>query len=239
MKHPGFFELMGFGPQGWGYALLGAALMTLIVTISSFLLGSIIGVFGAWAKVSGSRMSRLGADGYTTVLRGIPDILVIYLFYFGGSSALSALGKYFGTNGFINFPGILAGALAIGVVSGAHQTEVFRGAFNVVHKGELEAARACGMNRILRFRRVIAPLTIRLALPALGNVWQTALKGSALVSITGASEIMRQAALGAGATGKPFSFYSAALILYLIISSLSGWGFSLAETRFSKGIRRN
>jgi len=149
----------------------------------------VIGTFGAWAKIAGGRLARSGADLYTTVLRGIPDLLVIYLFYFGGSSLLSSVGRLFGETGFISLPGFAAGAMAIGVVSGAHHTEVFRGAFRAVNRGELEAARAVGMGRALRFRRIIAPLVMRYALPGLGNVWQLVLKESALVSVTGVVEL--------------------------------------------------
>lgn len=238
MKYIGFFELVGFGPSGWGFMLATAAGVTVAIAVSGFLIGSFIGIFGAWAKISGGRTTRMAAEGYTTILRGIPDLLVIYLFYFGGSSLLSTIGKLFGSNGFVNFPGFLAGALAIGIASGAQQTEVFRGAFSAVHKGELEAAMACGMDRALRFRRIIAPLTMRHALPGLGNVWQVALKGSALVSVTGVVELLRQSQLGAGATGLPFSFFIAALVIYLAISTFSNWTFQVAEIRFSRGVRR-
>jgi octopine/nopaline transport system permease protein len=115
---------------------------------------------------------------------------------------------------------------------------VFRGAFKAVHPGEIEAAIACGMPRALRFRRIIAPLTLRHALPGLGNVWQVVLKESALVSITGVAEILRQAQVGAGSTGLPFDFYLIAGLLYLAISSVSGGGLRQAERRFNRGVRR-
>ena len=108
--------------------------------------------------IAGSREARTVADGYTTVLRGIPDLLVIYLFYFGGSAVVTAAGRLFGAEGFIGFPGFLAGSLAVGVTSGAQFTEIFRGGFKAVHPGEIEAAVACGMSRRLRFRRIVAPL---------------------------------------------------------------------------------
>ncbi len=239
MNQPGFLDIISFGPGGWGAALLTGAMMTILIAISGFAIGSVIGTFGAWAKVSGGKTIRFIADGYTTVLRGIPDLLVIYLFYFGGSAAVTAIGRFFGSDGFIGFPGFLAGALAVGITSGAQQTEVFRGAFKAVHRGEIEAAIACGMSRGLRFRRIIAPLTVRHALPGMGNVWQVVLKESALVSITGVVELLRQAQIGAGSTGMPFNFYVVAGATYLAISTLSGALLQRSERHFSRGVRRN
>ena len=140
MQPLSYLELIGFGPNGWGWALLTASAMTLAVALCGFLAGAIIGTFVAWAKLSRSLVARSLADGYTTVLRGIPDLLVIYLFYFGGSAALGAVGSLFGAEGFIGVPAFATGALAIGVVSGAYQAEVFRGAYQTLSKGELEAA---------------------------------------------------------------------------------------------------
>lgn len=238
MTEPGFLDIFGFGPNGWGAALLAGAVMTVAVAVTGFLVGGVIGIFGAWAKISGGRTLRVIADGYTTILRGIPDLLVIYLFYFGGSALITAIGKYLGAQGFLGLPGFLAGSLAIGVTSGAFHTEVFRGAFKAVSRGELEAATACGMSPWLKFRRIVAPLTLRHALPGLGNVWQVVLKESALVSVTGVVEILRQAQIGAGSTGLPFDFFLVAGALYLAISTLSGFVLQFGEKRFSRGVRR-
>src|SRR5882672_9532731 len=122
MNAAGYLELMSFGPNGWGPSMLLGAAMTLAVASCGFLLGAAIGTVGAWAKIAGGRVARSAADFYTTVLRGIPDLLVIYLFYFGGSALLSSLGRLFGETGFISLPGFAAGTLAIGIVSGAHHT---------------------------------------------------------------------------------------------------------------------
>jgi octopine/nopaline transport system permease protein len=238
MNQPGILELVSFGPDGWGKALLAGAWMTILIALAGYSIGAVIGTFGAWAKISGGRGLRMAADTYTTVLRGIPDLLVIYLFYFGGSALVSAIGQMFGADGFLGFPGFLAGSLAVGVTSGAQFTEIFRGAFKAVHPGEIEAAVACGMGRALRFRRIIAPLTLRHALPGLGNVWQVVLKESALVSITGVAELLRQTQIAAGSTGLPFDFYVIAGGIYLIISTGSGVFLRRAEKQLSRGVRR-
>uniref|UniRef100_UPI0031017000 ABC transporter permease n=1 Tax=Neorhizobium sp. EC2-8 TaxID=3129230 RepID=UPI0031017000 len=238
MNQPTILDLIGTGPNGWGMALAAATIMTILIATAGFAIGAVIGVFGAWAKIAGRPVIRGIAGFYTTVLRGIPDLLVIYLFYFGGSAAVTAIGRLFGAEGFIGFPGFLAGALAVGITSGAQQTEVFRGAFKAVPSGELEAATACGMSPSLRFRRILAPLTLRHAIPGMGNIWQVTLKESALVSVTGVVELLRQSQIGAGSTGLPFDFYIIAAAIYLAISTVSGGLLQVSEKRFTRGVRR-
>ncbi|MDW6022637.1 ABC transporter permease subunit [Mesorhizobium sp. BAC0120] len=238
MNDFGLMTVFSFGPGGWGAAMSAATVMTIAVAVTGFIAGAIIGAFGAWAKISGGRVVRTVADGYTTVLRGIPDLLVIYLFYFGSSAILTPIGRFFGANGFLSLPAFFAGALAIAIVSGAYHTEVFRGAYQVVARGEIDAAYATGMSPALAFRRIIAPLTLRFALPGLANIWQLVLKESSLISVTGLVEILRQAQIGAGSTRQPFTFFLAAAILFLLISSASGWALQHAEKHFTRGLRR-
>jgi octopine/nopaline transport system permease protein len=233
-----YFELIGFGPSGWGASLLLAAGMTLAVATCGFLIGALIGTGTAFAKLSDSLVARALADGYTTVLRGVPDLLVIYLFYFGGSAALGAIGSLFGASGFIGMPAFVTGALAIGVVSGAYQAEVYRGAYKALARGEIEAAKAVGMPRPLMFRRIIAPQVLRYAIPGLGNVWQLVLKESALISVTGLVELLRQSQVAAGSTRRPFDFYLTAAALYLLITWVSTVLFQRAEERSMRGVRR-
>jgi octopine/nopaline transport system permease protein len=233
-----YLELMGFGPNGWGPALLWAAGMTIAVALCGFLVGAFIGTVVAWGKLSRSLVARGVADGYTTVLRGIPDLLVIYLFYFGGSAVLGRIGGLFGYDGFIGVPAFVVGALAIGIVSGAYQAEVFRGAYQTLAQGEIEAAKSVGMHRWLMFRRIIAPQVLRYAIPGLGNVWQLVLKESALISVTGLVELLRQSQVGAGSTRRPFDFYLTAALIYLLITWVSTVFFQKAETRSLRGVRR-
>jgi octopine/nopaline transport system permease protein len=233
-----YFDLVGFGPNGWGWALLLATGMTLAVASCGFLVGAVIGTIVAWAKVSRSFVARSVADGYTTILRGVPDLLVIYLFYFGGSAALGAIAGLFGHEGFIGVPAFVTGALAIGVVSGAYQAEVFRGAYQALSRGELEAARSVGMHSWLMFRRIIAPQVLRYAIPGLGNVWQLVLKESALISVTGLVELLRQSHIAAGSTRRPFDFYLTAAALYLVITWVSTVLFQRAEAHSMRGVRR-
>jgi octopine/nopaline transport system permease protein len=233
-----FFEIMGFGARGWGPSMLIAAGMTVAVSIAAFFVGMMIGAAGAWAKISGGIVARGVADLYTTVLRGVPDLLVIYLFYFGGSTLVTAINRELGGAGFVSMPAFLVGALAVGIVSGAYQTEVFRGAYSVIARGEIEAARAVGMSGFLLLRRIVAPQVMRHAIPGLGNCWQLVLKESALISVTGLVELLRQAQVGAGSTRLPFYFYISAAVLYLALTSISNRLFDGAETYARRGVQR-
>lgn len=231
-------SLLGFGPDGWGSSLLAGTALTLAASFCGLLLSVFLGAFGASAKITGGPTARAIAEAYTTILRGVPELLVIFLLYFGSSSVLSGVAGLFQHQGFIALPGFVAGVLAIGVVEGAAMVEVFRGAFLAVKPGEIEAAKACGMNKLLRFRRIVAPLTMRHALPGIGNVWIALLKGSSLLSATGVAELMRRTEVAAGSTRLPFNFYLCAAAIYLTITVSSGLLFHVAERHYSRGIVR-
>jgi octopine/nopaline transport system permease protein len=232
------FQLLGFGADGWGEVLLMSALMTLLVTLTSLAIGSVFGSLVAWAKLSQNLPARIVGDAYTTVFRGVPELLVIYLIYFGGSTLATAVGQYLGGEGFYGLPPFIAGAFAVGVISGAYQAEVYRGAYLAVSRGEIEAARAMGMPRHKLFTRIIVPQVMRFALPGLGNVWQLSLKDSALISVTGLAELMRTSQVAAGSTHNYFLFYVVGGVLYLVMTSFSNRIFDVAEARVGKSFRR-
>lgn len=232
------FSLLGWGDAGWGDEFLRGMLMTLTVATCAFLLSLVFGTIFAAAKLSRFRALKIIGDIYTTVLRGIPELLVIYLVFFGGGTVLRYIvTTVFAFEGYIDLPVFATGVLCIGVSAGAYSTEVIRGAVLAVPKGEIEAARAIGMNTFLRFRRILVPQVARFALPALGNVWQFALKDTALISIVGLVEIMRTAALGAASTKEPFTFYIMAFLLFLLLASISNRVFRLAENWAGRGVR--
>ena len=252
-------SLLTWGTQGWLDELTFATGLTLLVALAGFCVGSLIGSIGAAAKLSPSAWSRGLADGYTTCLRGVPDLLVIYLFYFGGSSLLGAVAGLFGVTGFVGMPAFVTAALAIGLVNGAYQAEVLRGAYLAIPRGELEAATACGMSGMTKLWRIIVPQTLRFALPGLGNVWQLVLKESALVAVIGLTvhlpaidifqwftlpevrfnDLLRQAHVAAGSTRQPFVFYMAAAGFYLLLTTFSTLAFQWAEKRALVGMRRH
>jgi octopine/nopaline transport system permease protein len=230
-------DILGFGANGWGPALLRAALMTFLLSTVGFLLGAALGALGAFARLSRVRFARGAAFAYSALFRGVPDLLTIYLLYFGGSVALTTLGGWFGARGFIGLPGFATGVVALGIISGAYQAEVYRGAFLAIQLGELDAARAYGMSGLTMLRRIVGPQTLRYAIPGLGNVWQLVLKDSALVSVIGLVELMRQAQIGAGSTREPFIFFCAAAALYLVIAATTGALFRRVERVSRRGFR--
>lgn len=236
METAGYLALIGFGAGGWGARLLAGAGLTFAVAACGFILALVIGALGAWCKLRGNAAVRLLADLYTTALRGVPDLLVIYLVYFGSSALLTEVGHFFSVAGFISLPGFMAGTVAIGVVGGALCTEVLRGGFSVVSRGELEAAMAFGMVPATYFRRILAPLLLRSAMPGLGNVWLSLLKDSSLLSATGVIELMRATQVAADSTHMPFDFYLTAAAVYVLMAMLSGLLLRRAERHYSRGI---
>ncbi len=231
-------DLLAFGDTGWGDEMLLATLMTLLISVSAFSLGLVLGSLGAAMKRSRWGSIRWLAEGYTTVARGIPELLIIYLLFFGSSGSVMFVARMFGYDGYIEVNAFIVGVLAIGLVQGAYQTEVFRGAVDAVPKGQIEAAHAAGMSGFLLFRRILAPQVLRLALPGLGNCWVSSLKETALVSVTGLVEIMRQSHVAAGSSRHPFLFYTLAAALFLGLTTFSGVGFRRLERWAGRGERR-
>ena len=232
------FSLLGFGDDGWGDEMLRGALMTMAVAVCSYLLGVVIGILFASLKLSQFVVLRYIADFYTTVIRGIPELLVIYLVFFGGGGLLRSVASgLFGYDGYIDPPLFVTGMLCIGLSAGAYNTEVIRGAVLAVPAGQIEAAKAIGMSKAKRFWRILVPQVSRFALPGLGNVWQLTLKETSLISVIGLVEIMRNAAVASGSTKEPFTFYLVAALLYLGLTSISNRGFMRAELWANKGVR--
>jgi octopine/nopaline transport system permease protein len=228
-------ELLALGDEGWGDELLHGALMTLALAIPSFVAGCLIGTLAAAWREGGGRIANVIVFGYTTFVRGIPELVVIYLIFFGGGQLLRLVLATFGYHGEYNPSAYFSGLGALALICGAYATEVMRGSFKAVDKGQVEAARAFGWSRSGTFARIIAPQLFRIALPSLGNVWLLTLKDTALISVTGLIELMRAAGIATGSTALPLYFYSAALILYLVMSAGSNAVFDRLEHRSRRG----
>ena len=228
-------ELLAFGDTGWGDELFYATLMTIAVAITAMLIGFFFALIFTPLKLSKNKFLNLIANSYTTVIRGVPELLVIYLFFFGGSAAIMFVASIFGYGEYIEINAFLTGAFSIGIISGAYSTEVFRGAIQSIDKGQFEAANVLGLGNFHKFFKIILPQTLRLALPNLSNVWQITLKDTSLVSVTGLVEIMRQSYVAAGSTRDPLFFYSFAAILYLMLTFLSMKLINRLELKYSKG----
>ena len=186
-------------------------------------------------KLSKNKFLNLIANCYTTVIRGVPELLVIYLFFFGGSGAVMFVASIFGYNDYIEINAFITGSFAIGIISGAYSTEVFRGAIQSIDKGQFEASKVLGLKKPIHFFKVIMPQMLRLAIPNLSNVWQITLKDTSLISVTGLVEIMRQSYIAAGSTRDPLFFYSFAAVLYLLLTLLSMKLINRLEIKYSKG----
>ena len=185
-------ELLAFGDTGWGDELFYATLMTIAVSITAMLIGFLFALIFTPLKLSKNKFLNFIANSYTTIIRGVPELLVIYLFFFGGTGAVMFVASIFGYNEYIEINAFITGAFAIGIISGAYSTEVFRGAIQSIDKGQFEAANVLGLNKVGKFFKIILPQTLRLAIPNLSNVWQITLKDTSLISVTGLVEIMRQ-----------------------------------------------
>ena len=228
-------ELLYFGDKGWGDELFFATLMTIAVSITAMIIGFIFAALFTPLKLSNNKVLNSIGNAYTTVTRGVPELLVIYLFFFGGSGAIMFVASIFGYNDYIEINAFLTGSFSIGIISGAYSTEVFRGALQSIDKGQFEAAKVLGFNKYIYFFKIILPQMLRLAIPNLSNVWQITLKDTSLISVTGLVEIMRQSYIAAGSTRDPLFFYSFAAVLYLILTFLSMQLLNRLETKYSKG----
>ncbi|MCZ6860194.1 MAG: ABC transporter permease [Alphaproteobacteria bacterium] len=232
------FELLRIGDAGWGDEILLGAVRTLELAFGAVILGLALGLVLALAQLSKSRLARLTADIFTTILRGLPELLTLFIIYHGTSIALAELIEWLGFKGRIEINPFTAATIALGVVFAAFASEVFRGAYLAVPKGQIEAALACGMSRGQVFWRIRMPQLWRYALPGLGNLWLVLLKDTSLASVIAFDELMREVRVAAETTGKPFIFFAVAAAIYLIFTALSNFVLARAERRASRGVRR-
>jgi len=214
-------ELLAFGKTGWGDELFIATLMTIAVSITAMFIGFLFALIFTPLKLSKNIFFNFIGNSYTTIIRGVPELLVIYLLFFGGTGAVMYVASIFGYNDYIEINAFITGAFAIGIISGAYSTEVFRGAVQSIDKGQFEAAKVLGLSKSVQFFKIILPQVLRLAIPNLSNVWQITLKDTSLISVTGLVEIMRQSYIAAGSTRDPLLFYSVAALIYLMLTFLS------------------
>ncbi|EOG1391602.1 ABC transporter permease [Vibrio cholerae] len=238
--------------QGYEASILKGALLTIEVAVLSLLLAMLLGMLGALAKMAPYRWARAIATLYTTIIRGIPDLVLMMLIFFGGqillNNGLSWFNEFINQwltardpnhewvaylPDYVNISPFVAGVLTIGFIFGAYMAETFRGAILAVDKGELEAAKAYGMSAAMSFRRILLPQMIRHAIPGFGNNWLVLLKTTALVSIIGLEDMVRISSLAAGSTKMPFTFYMAVAVIFLFFTSVSTGLLKLLERKFS------
>ena len=225
--------------HGYGPRLLSRAWLTFELAILSLALALVLGLIAASARLSRSRGAAGVATTYTTLIRGVPDLVLMMLLFYGGQIGVNMvtdqLYALFDIDIFININPFIAGVTTLGVIYGAYMAETFRGAFMAVDEGQMEAARAYGMSPWRTFKRIRFPLMMRHALPGLGNNWQVLLKSTALVSIIGLTDMVRVADKATKATHEPFLFMLPVAVGYLAMTTVSELAMLWLKRRYDTG----
>jgi len=227
-------ELLALQPPGWGGNLLRGLLSTIQIAVGAYALGLFIGLWGALGKIHGGPVLRWSLEFYTTLIRAVPELVLILLLYYAGTDLLNTVRENLGFER-MDIDGLWAGIYVIGFVQGAYSTEVIRGAMNAVSVQQVEAAKSVGMSSFLMYRRIIIPLMLPFALPGLANLWLITTKDTALLAVVGFSELTLETKQASGSTKAYFMFYMAAGALYLSLTLVSNVVFGLLERRLRRG----
>lgn len=215
-----YWTLIGFGPTGWGDDIAWGVLVTVLLALATLPIGLVFGILLSLAKQSDDRYLNLSANIYTTIFRGLPELLTLFVVYFGANGLLRSLTQSTGLPD-IALSSFVSGMIALGFVFSAFASEVFLSAFRAIPPGQREGAAALGLGPARIMILVILPQIIRIALPGLANLWMNLLKDTALVSVIGLADIMRQTGIAARVTREPFYFFGVAIVLYLVLTMLS------------------
>lgn len=218
--------------------LLKGVFVTIALSVNSIVLAVVLGLLGAAAKLSTRPWAQRIAGTYTTIVRGIPDLVVMLLLYFGGQVFLNQIGAVTGLWSYIELNQFVAGVIAIGFIFGAYMSETFRGAYMCIPKGMIEAGVSVGMPPAVLFHRIIWPQLVRYALPGFTNNWLTLMKTTALVSVIGLEDIVYNGFAAGRATREPFTFMLIALLVYLVLTIISDTGLRALERRYTRGVVR-
>ena len=225
--------LLSFGEQGWGDTIAKGVLVTISLALATLPFGLILGFLIALAKNSGEYSLKLAANIYTTIFRGLPELLTLFLVFFGVQIGLQELVKLLGLEVTIEVNSFVAGMIALALVFSSFASEAFLSAFRGIPQGQYEGGYALGLSKFRTLTLVILPQLIRLALPALGNLWLILLKDTALVSTIGLSDQLRETSIAARVTKEPFLFFGVACLIYLLLAIISSSAFARIE-RWSK-----
>ncbi|MCP4297209.1 MAG: ABC transporter permease [Proteobacteria bacterium] len=223
--------------QGYFPSLMEGLMLTLSLSFFSLFISMALGILGALAKLSRYPLIQKSAGVYTTIVRGIPELVLMLLLFFGGQMMVNQIADFVGYEEYIDINPFIAGIATIGFIYGAYMTETFRGAILAVPKGELEAGVAYGMSSGQVFIRILFPQMIRHAIPGFGNNWLVLLKATALVSVIGLDDLVRKAFLAAGATKLAFTFFIVVALCYLAMTTLSVWLLNWLEKKYTVGVR--
>ena len=223
---------------GYWLTIVEGSWLTLHLALGSMALAVALGLAGAGARLSPLRPLAWLGEAYATVIRGIPDLVMILLVYFGGQDLVNRAAALVGHEDYIDIDPFAAGVATLGFIFGAYLSETFRGAFLSIPKGQVEAGFAYGMSRWQVFRRILWPETVRLSIPGIANNWLVLIKSTALVSVLGLPDMMFHAKQAGDATRQPFTYLLLAGALYLAITSVSLLALRVIEKRFSLGVRK-
>lgn len=213
-------------------------IVTIELAIASVLLAVLLGLIGAMGKLSDNPFPRTVAGAYTTLIRGVPDLVLMLLLFYGGQQLVNDLGEVTGLWGYVEINQFMAGTLTIGFIFGAYMTETFRGAILAIPPGQIEAGIACGMSKFMLFRRITWPQMVRYALPSFRNNWLVLIKSTALVSVIGLQDVVYMAFTAGRSVRQLFTFMFAVLIIYLLLTALSEIGLRRLEIKYSAGVRK-
>ncbi|GAA0590091.1 ABC transporter permease [Paenochrobactrum glaciei] len=218
-----YLSLISFGPEGWASNILSGLVITVSLAVATLPLGLALGFLIALGKQSPEPSLRLASNIYTTIFRGLPELLTLFLVYFGATLGVQKLTAALGLNIQIEINSFAAGMLALGFVFSSYSSEVFLSAFRAIPAGQYEAGYAIGLSKWQTMRKIIFPQLIRIALPGLANLWLVLLKDTSLVSVISLSDIIRQTQIAARVTKEPFLFYGLACLLYLSLAVISSY----------------
>lgn len=223
--------------KGYGAVILEGTWLTLQLALSSMALAIVLGLIGVAVRLSPVRWMAWLGDLYSTVVRGIPDLVLILLIFYGGQDLINRVAPMLGHDDYIDLNPLLAGICTLGFIFGAYLSETFRGAFLGIPKGQAEAGAAYGMSGLQVFWRIQVPQMVRLAIPGFTNNWLVLVKATALISVVGLQDMMFKAKQAADATREPFTFFLTVAALYLLITSVSLLVLRYLEKRYSVGVR--
>ena len=212
--------------------------MTVQLALGSLILSVMLGLIGASAKLSNSRIARGLATAYTTLVRGVPDLVLMMLVFYGGQHLVNDLGSATGWWVYVEINQFIAGIVSIGFVFGAYMTETFRGAILAIPRGQIEAGISCGMTTLTIFRRITWPQMVRHALPGFANNWLVLVKATALVSVIGLHDLVWNAFTAGRSVREPFTFMFVVLVIYLVLTAISDVGLRWIDRRYSAGVQQ-
>ena len=224
--------------SGYYLSILEGAVLTVTVSLASLVVACVLGLVGALSKLSGRPVWVGLATAYTTVVRGVPELVLMLLVFYGGTIGLINLFEWLGVGVEVDINPFVAGVLTIGFIYGAYMTETFRGAMLAIPKGQMEAAWAYGLSSRQTFFRITLPQMVRYALPGFTNNWLVLIKTTALVSLIGLHEMTYRAKQASAATREPFVFLLFAAALFLVYTTVSLWVLRRLSRRYSLGVHR-